>query len=176
MSEAAFFVLVAGAVAVTAVARRYGWPAHLLVLATGLAVSFVPAGPRIEVNPHLLLGLVLPPLLYSASLTSSYQDFRASLNSITRLGVGLVLVTSAAVALVASWLIPGLPLSAALVLGAVVAPPDAVAATAVGRRLGLPRRATTVLTGESLINDATSLTLYKVAISAVASPRVAFTL
>ena len=175
MSEAAFFVLVAGAVAVTAVARRYGWPAHLLVLATGLAVSFVPAVPRIDVNPHLLLGLVLPPLLYSASLTSSYQDFRASLNSITRLGVGLVLVTAAAVAVVAAQLIPGLPLSAALVLGAVVAPPDAVAATAVGRRLGLPRRATTVLTGESLINDATSLTLYKVAIAAASTGATALT-
>ncbi len=175
MSEVTIFVLVAGAVAVTAIARRYGWPSHLVVLAVGLAVSFVPAVPRIEVNPHVLLELVLPPLLYSASLTSSYQDFRASLNSITRLGVGLVLVTAAAVALVASWLIPGLPLSAALVLGAVVAPPDAVAATAVGRRLGLPRRTTTVLTGESLINDATSLTLYKVALAAVSTGATALT-
>ncbi|MFI2753525.1 Na+/H+ antiporter [Cellulomonas sp. P22] len=162
-------VLVAGAALLTALCRQRGWPAPLVLVAAGLVVSFVPGVPRFVVHPELILELVLPPLLFSAALTSSYQDFRRSLNSITRLGVGLVLVSALAVALVAWLLVPDLPFAAALVLGAVVAPPDAVAAAAVGRRLGLPRRVMTLLTGESLINDATSLTLYKVALAGVAT-------
>ena len=169
MTEVELFGLLAVAVAVAALARRYGWPAPLVLVGVGLAASFVPFVPHYQVNPHLLLDLVLPPLLYSAALSSSYTDLRRSLNSITRLGVGLVLVSAAVVALVAVWLVPHLPFAAALLLGAVVAPPDAVAAAAVGRRLGLPRRVMTLLTGESLINDATSLTLYKVALAGVAT-------
>jgi CPA1 family monovalent cation:H+ antiporter len=163
------FVLIAGAVAVTALCRRRGLPAPLVLVAVGLLVSFVPGVPEYEIDPELILEFVLPPLLFSAALSSSYQDLRRSLSSITRLGVGLVLVSAAAVAVVAWALVPDLPLAAALVLGAVVAPPDAVAAAAVGRRLGLPRRVMTVLSGESLINDATSLTLYKVALAGAAS-------
>lgn len=163
------FVLVAGAVLLTAVCRQRAWPAPLVLVAAGLVVSFIPGVPRFEVDPELILDFVLPPLLFSAALTTSYQDFRRSLNSITRLGVGLVLVSALAVAAVAWLLAPSLPFAAALVLGAVVAPPDAVAAAAVGRRLGLPRRVMTLLTGESLINDATSLTLYKVALAGVAT-------
>jgi CPA1 family monovalent cation:H+ antiporter len=162
------FVLVAGAVAVTAVCRRWGWPSPLVLVATGLVVSFVPGVPRYEVDPELVLEFVLPPLLYSAALASSYQDLRRYRGPIVRLGVGLVLLTALVVAGVAYLLVEGLPFTAALVLGAVVAPPDAVAAAAVGRRLGLPRRVMTLLTGESLINDATSLTLYKVALAGVA--------
>jgi CPA1 family monovalent cation:H+ antiporter len=163
------FLLVAGSVLVAAACRRRGWPAPLVIVAIALVVSFVPGVPRYEVDSKVLLEFVLPPLLYSAALSSSYRDFRASLNSITRLGVGLVLVSAVAVALVfwASEL--ALPFAAALVLGAVVAPPDAVAAAAVGRRLGLPRRVMTLLSGESLINDATSLTLYKVALVGVST-------
>ncbi len=169
MHHVEVFLLVAGAVAVTALCRRWGAPAPLVLVAVGLVVSFVPAVPRYEVEPEVILQFVLPPLLYSAALSSSYQDFRRSLNSITRLGVGLVVVSAGAVALVAWALVPELPFAAALVLGAVVAPPDAVAASAVGRRLGLPRRVMTLLTGESLINDATSLTLYKVALAGAAT-------
>lgn len=163
------FALVAGAVLLTALCRQRGWPAPLVLVAAGLVASFIPGVPRFEVDPELILDFVLPPLLFSAALTTSYQDFRRSLNSITRLGVGLVLVSALAVAVVAWLLVPSLPFAAALVLGAVVAPPDAVAAAAVGRRLGLPRRVMTLLTGESLINDATSLTLYKVALAGVAT-------
>ena len=168
MHHVEVFVLAAAAVIVAAVCRRRGWPAPLVVVAVALLVSLVPGVPRYEVNPDLLLEFVLPPLLYSAALSSSYRDFRASLNSITRLGVGLVVVTALAVAAVFTAL-DDVPFAAALVLGAVVAPPDAVAAAAVGRRLGLPRRVMTLLSGESLINDATSLTLYKVALAGVAS-------
>ncbi|MDM7830871.1 cation:proton antiporter [Cellulomonas edaphi] len=163
------FLLVAGAVLVAAASRRRGWPAPLVVAGVALVVSFVPWVPRFEIDSDVLLEFVLPPLLYSAALSSSYRDFRASLNSITRLGVGLVLVSALAVAAVFWWLEPAAPFAVALVLGAVVAPPDAVAASAVGRRLGLPRRVMTLLSGESLINDATSLTLYKVALAGVAT-------
>ncbi|AEI12985.1 cation:proton antiporter [Cellulomonas gilvus] len=162
------FLLVAGAVLVAAGCRRRGWSAPLVVVATGIVVSLVPGVPRFDVDPEVLLEFVLPPLLYSAALSSSYRDFRSALNSITRLGVGLVLVSALAVALVFWWL-EAVPFAVALVLGAVVAPPDAVAAAAVGRRLGLPRRVMTLLSGESLINDATSLTLYKVALTGAAT-------
>ncbi|KQR07671.1 sodium:proton antiporter [Cellulomonas sp. Leaf334] len=174
MHSVEVFLLVAGAVAVTAVCRRRGWPAPLVLVAAAIVVSFVPAIPRFEIEPEILLDFVLPPLLYSAALSSSYRDFRTSLNSITRLGVGLVLVSAVAVALVFWWMEPAVPFLAALVLGAVVAPPDAVAAAAVGKRLGLPRRVMTLLSGESLINDATSLTLYKVALAGVATGAWAF--
>jgi CPA1 family monovalent cation:H+ antiporter len=161
--------LTLAAVAVAALARRLGWQAPLVLVLAGCAVSFVPGVPTFDVNGHghLLLGIVLPPLLYSAALGVSYADFRALLRPIVQLGVGLVVATAAAVALVAHLVVPGLPLPAALVLGAVVSPPDAVAASAIGRRLGLPRQVATLLSGESMINDAAALTLYKVALAAV---------
>ncbi len=163
------FLLAAGAVLVAAAARRRGLPAPLVIVGVAILVSLIPWVPRYELNSELILEFVLPPLLYSAALSSSYRDFRASLNSITRLGVGLVLVSAFVVAIVFALLEPNVSFAAALVLGAVVAPPDAVAAAAVGRRLGLPRRVMTLLSGESLINDATSLTLYKVALAGAAS-------
>ncbi|MDR0365909.1 MAG: sodium:proton antiporter [Bifidobacteriaceae bacterium] len=159
-------VLLAGIV-VAAFARRLGWNAPLVVLAVGLVASFFPGLKQVEFPPELILGIVLPPLLYSAALSSSYQDFRAAIQPIIRLGVGLVLVTALVVGLTAYLLDPRLSFPAALLLGAVVAPPDAVAASAVGRKLGLPRRVMTLLGGESLINDATSLTLYRLTLAAV---------
>ncbi|CCH35504.1 Na+/H+ antiporter [Actinosynnema sp. NPDC047251] len=151
---------------VTAVARRLSAPAPLVLVATGLAVSFIPGLPTFELEPELILVLVLPPLLYSAALDSSYHNIRANMRPIGLLAVGLVIATTAGVGWVAHLALPSLSLPAALVLGAVVAPPDAVAAVAIGRRLNLPRRTMTLLTGESLINDATALTVYKVAIAA----------
>lgn len=161
MDAEIFYVLV-GSVIVAAIARWRGWPAPLLVTVVALAVSFIPAVPNLRIDGHLLLTLVLPPLLYSASLDVSFVSFRRSLPQIRRLGIGLVIVTTAAVGLVAWLIMPSLTLPGALLLGAIVAPPDAVSAAAIGRRLGLPRRVMTVLSGESLINDATSLTLYRV--------------
>ncbi|NUU16581.1 hypothetical protein HP550_04885 [Cellulomonas humilata] len=121
--------------AVTAVCRRRGRPAPLVLVAVAIVVSIVPGVPRFEIDSHVLHEFVLPPLLYSAALSSSYRDFRSSLNLITRRGVGLVLVSAAAVALAFWWLEPSVPFAAALVLGAVVAPPDAAAAVA-SRRHG----------------------------------------
>ncbi|WP_270410161.1 cation:proton antiporter [Microbacterium maritypicum] len=127
-----------------------------------LAASFLPFVPELDIDGHLLLSLVLPPLLYSAALDVSFVGFKRSLPQIRRLGIWLVLLTALAVGFVAWWILPSLTLPGALLLGAIVAPPDAVSAAAIGRRLGLPRRIMTVLSGESLINDATSLTLYRV--------------
>ncbi|WP_091227342.1 sodium:proton antiporter [Microbacterium sp. 3J1] len=161
MDAEIFYVLV-GAVVVAAIARWRGWPAPLLVTVVALAASFLPFMPELEIDGHLLLNLVLPPLLYSAALDVSFVGFKRSLPQIRRLGITLVLLTSLAVGLVAWWILPSLTLPGALLLGAIVAPPDAVSAAAIGRKLGLPRRIMTVLSGESLINDATSLTLYRV--------------
>ncbi|MCE0509979.1 sodium:proton antiporter [Microbacterium sp. KKR3/1] len=160
--EAGIFYVLVGSVAVAAFARWRGWPAPLLVTVVALAASFLPFVPELDIDGHLLLSLVLPPLLYSAALDVSFVGFRRSLPQIRRLGIWLVLLTAVAVGFVAWWLLPSLTLPGALLLGAIVAPPDAVSAAAIGRRLGLPRRIMTVLSGESLINDATSLTLYRV--------------
>ncbi len=156
------FLVIVGALAVASFARWRGWPAPLLVTAVALAASFLPFAPTLAIDGHLLLGIVLPPLLYSAALDVSFVNFRRSLPQIRRLGIGLVLVTTVTVGMVAWWIMPSLTLPGALLLGAIIAPPDAVSAAAIGRKLGLPRRVMTVLSGESLINDATSLTLFRV--------------
>ncbi|MFJ6532699.1 cation:proton antiporter [Microbacterium sp. NPDC091662] len=160
--EAGIFYVLVGSVAIAAFARWRGWPAPLLVTIVALAASFLPFVPDLDIDGHVLLSLVLPPLLYSAALDVSFVGFKRSLPQIRRLGIWLVLITALAVGFVAWWILPSLTLPGALLLGAIVAPPDAVSAAAIGRRLGLPRRIMTVLSGESLINDATSLTLYRV--------------
>ncbi|WP_326956604.1 MULTISPECIES: Na+/H+ antiporter [unclassified Amycolatopsis] len=157
-----------GSLALTAFARRYNLSAPLLVVVVALGVALIPGVPRLELEPELVLTVVLPPLLYSTSLESSVTHFKRNLRPIVALGVVLVAVTAVVVALVVHLLLPDVPFASALVLGAVVAPPDAVTAVAIGRKLGLPRRVMSVLTGESLVNDAAALTLYKVALAAVA--------
>ncbi|MGH3751367.1 MAG: cation:proton antiporter [Pseudonocardiaceae bacterium] len=161
-------LLVLGALAVTAVSRRLRLAAPLALVVAGLAISAIPGVPDYQLDPDLVLYGILPPLLYSAALASSAVQIRANIRPIALLAVGLVLFTIACVGLVAWWLVPGLPLPAALALAAVVAPPDAVAAVSIGRRLGLPRRVMTVLVGESLFNDATALTVLRVAVAATA--------
>jgi monovalent cation/hydrogen antiporter len=159
-------VLLAAVTAVAGVARRLGVPPPFALVLAGLAASAVPGVPRVELEPETVLYLVLPPLLYAAALSTAYADFRANLRPIGLLSVGLVLFTTVCVGLVAHWVVPDLPLAAALALGAVVAPPDAVAATAVARRMALPRRVLTILEGESLLNDATALVAYRIAVTA----------
>ncbi|GAA1049346.1 cation:proton antiporter [Arthrobacter russicus] len=159
MNPEMLLLLLVGALTVTALARKLGWPAPLLVTAVAIAVSFLP-NLNVEIEPELILTLVLPPLLYSAALDISFQDFRTSLRQIRRLGIGLVIITALVVGGIANILIGEIGLLAALLLGAIVAPPDAVSATAIGKKLGLPRRVMTVLSGESLINDAAALTMF----------------
>jgi Na+/H+ antiporter len=158
--------LIAASAAVAGVARRTPVPAPLLLVAVGLAASYVPWIPQYALDPHIVLPLILPPLLHTAALESSYLDLRANIRPVALLSVGYVLFATVAVGWLAYELIPDLPLTAALVLGAVIAPPDAVAATAIARRVGLPSRLTTILQGESLVNDATAITAYKVALAA----------
>ncbi len=162
MDTAELLILLIGSLAVTGFARAKGLPAPLLVTAVALAASFLPGLPAMEIDSEVILTVVLPPLLYSAALDVSWQSFRTSIKQIRRLGIFLVIVTALAVGVVAYFLIPDMTLPAAILLGAIVAPPDAVSAAAIGRKLGLPRRVMTVLSGESLINDAASLTLVRV--------------
>jgi monovalent cation/hydrogen antiporter len=162
-------LVVVGAIVVTAVAHRRGMEPALIIVVIGIVVSFMPGFEAPELDSHILLSLVLPPLLYSAALDFSFPTFLRNIRPILGLGVGLVVVTAFAVALVSSWLVlVPLTFGTALVLGAIVAPPDAVTAVAVGRKLGLPKRVMAILTGESLINDAAALTLFSIAVAEVA--------
>ena len=153
-------------VLLAALARRFNASAPLALVVAGLIVSAVPGFKDIELDPELVLYVLLPPLLWSAGLESSYVNLKRNIRPIGLLAVGLPLATTFAVGFVAFKTVPELTVAAALTLGAIVAPPDAVSATAVGRRLGLPRRVMTLLGGESLLNDATALTAYKVALAA----------
>lgn len=166
--------VVLGVLAVNAVAARFGAPAPILLVVTGFAVSFVPGVPGYEISPELVLTVLLPPLLYAAAVESSAVAIRQLLRPIFQLAVVLVLLTAFTVAFVLTALIPAIPFAAALALGAIVAPPDAVAAVALARRIGLPRRLVTVLEGESLFNDATSLVTLKVAIGAIGVSSIAW--
>ena len=156
-------LMAAGAVAVSAVARRKGWPAPLLLVAAGLLVS--PLVPGVPLDPNLVLYVFLPPLLYSAALDSSYLRLRDVKRAVALLSVGLVLFTAFGVGAVVHWLVPAISWPVAVAVGAVVAPPDAVAATAIGRRIGLPRQIVTILEGESLLNDATALAASSVGVA-----------
>lgn len=166
MSFDVLLVVLGSVTAVAGLARRIGVPPPFLLVVGALAVSYIPGVPDVELDPHLVLVLVLPPLLYAAALSTAYADFGDNLRPIGLLSVGLVLVTTFAVGGVAALVAPSLPIAAALALGAIVAPPDAVAATAVARRMALPRRVLVILEGESLLNDATALVSYRIAVSA----------
>jgi CPA1 family monovalent cation:H+ antiporter len=150
----------------TAVARRLRVPAALLLTTIGVVGSFLPFVPQIPLTPELVLVGLLPPLLYAAALRTSLIDFRTNRRAIGLLSIGLVVFTTAGVGLVTWWLLP-VPLAAAMALGAVVAPPDAVATTAIARRVGMPRRIVSILEGESLLNDATALVALRTAVLAI---------
>lgn len=166
-------VLVAG-VLLAALARHYKVSAPLVLVVAGLAIGLIPGVPTVELQPNLVLFVILPPLVWSAGLQSSTIALRRNVRPIGLLAVGLPVATTFAVALVAHHVVPALTPAAALTLGAIVAPSDAVSAAAVGRRLGLPRPIMTLLGGESLLNDATALTLYKVALAAAIGTAVSW--
>jgi Na+/H+ antiporter len=160
-------VLLLGAVLVLmAVARRILIPYPIFLVLGGLILGFVPGVPAVRLDPEIVFLIFLPPILWAAAYFTSLRDFQANLRPITLLAVGLVLATTAAVAAVAHAIMPGLGWPAAFVLGAIVSPPDAVAATAIARRLRIPHRVVTVLEGESLVNDAAALVLYRAAVAA----------
>ncbi len=155
-------------VAVSRFAPRVGVASPILLVVIGAAAGFIPGAPELVLDPHLILFIILPPILYSAAITVPAGDFRRNFTAISSLAVVLVIVSAVVVGFFLHWLIPEIGLAAAIAVGAVVSPPDAVAATAVGKRLGMPARMVTVLEGEGLVNDATALVLLRTAIAATA--------
>src|SRR3954469_16094145 len=158
--------VVALVVALTALARHLPVPTPILQVVAGFLVGLLPGIAIPDLNPDLVFFVFLPPILWSAAMFTSVREFRRNFDPIGALAVGLVLVTTAAIAAVARTLLPGIPWSAAVALGAIVSPPDAVAATAIVSRLPVPRRVIAVLEGESLVNDASALVLYRTAVAA----------
>ena len=153
-------------VTLTAVARRLVVPVPIVLVLGGLALGILPGVPSLRLEPDLVFLVFLPPILWSAAYGTSLREFKANLRHILQLAFGLVIATTIAVTAVAHALLPGISWPAALALGAIVSPPDAVAATAMARRLGLPRRLVAILEGESLVNDASALMLYRAAVTA----------
>ena len=170
MSEALQILALVVAVAVVAAgARRLGLSAPLVLVVVGVVASLIPGMPEYHVDPDVVLIGFLPPLLYAAALRTSLVDVRANRQAIGILAVGAVVFTTVLVGLVAWAVIPGVSLAAALALGAVVSPPDAVAATTIARKVGMPRRIVSILEGESLLNDATALVALRTTIAAIAT-------
>ena len=167
MSEIeALLLLMSATTLIVAVARGIGIPYPILLVLGGLAIGFIPGIPSIHLDPDYIFILILPPILQSAAFLTPVRDLRAEIRPILSLAVGLVLITTCAVAGMAHWIVGGLSWPSAFVLGAVVSPPDAVAATSVAERLRLPNRVVRILEGESLLNDATALVTYRVAVTA----------
>ncbi|WP_207835915.1 cation:proton antiporter [Williamsia soli] len=160
-------VAIIAIVAVAVFAGRLGVAAPLLLVIVGVGLSFVPGVPDLEVEPELILAGVLPPLLYSAAVNMPAQDFRRNFKPISALAVVLVVVTTLGTGWFFHALIPDIGWPAALALGAVISPTDAVAATSVGKKLGLPSRVVAVLEGEGLVNDASALVLLRSAVAAL---------
>ncbi len=157
--------LLVASVVFASLATRLRVPYAILLVLAGVGLGFIPGLPKVVLDPDLILLVFLPPLVYSSAWQTSWREFRANLRSILLLAVGLVLVTTAVVAIVAHVLL-GLPWAVAFVLGAVLSPTDAVAASAIAKRMGLSRRIVTVLEGESMVNDATGLVVYSFAVAA----------
>jgi CPA1 family monovalent cation:H+ antiporter len=163
-----FLILLAVLAGTALLARRISVAPAILLLLTGIVLAFVPGMPSLELPPELVLLLVLPPLIYSASVAMSWREFKKNLRPIILLAVGCVIFTAFAVAAATHYLI-GLPWTVGFLLGAIVAPPDVVAPLAIARKLGLPRRILVVLEGEGLANDATALILYRFALVAIST-------
>jgi CPA1 family monovalent cation:H+ antiporter len=152
--------------AIATLARRLDVPAPILMVLGGIGIGFVPGLPAVHLQPDVVFLIFLPPLLYVAAVFAPVRDYKANARAIGLLAVGLVLATAGAVAAAARVLIPSLGWPEAFALGAIVAPPDAVAATSILQRVGVPRRIVTILEGESLLNDATALVTYRLAVAA----------
>jgi len=158
-------IVVTIAIAVSALAERRNLHPALLVVMVGLAASYLPGIPQLELHPEFILSIVLPPMLFSAARDFSFAEFRRRMGSIVNLGVFLVFVTTAAAGAAVIGVLPELLPLTALILGVAIAPPDAVTAITIGRRAGLPTGLMTVLKGESLINDAAALTIFAVLVA-----------
>lgn len=160
-------ILLGASAALELLAHKLGVPHPALLVLGGLGLALTPGLPRVEMDPEAVFLIFIPPLLYRAALLTSWRDFRSHLRAIITLAVGVLLGTVAVVAAVAHSLTPEFSWGAAFVLGAIISPPDAIAAVAVMRRLGVPRSVVTILEGEGLVNDAVALVSYRVAMTAI---------
>ena len=169
--EIVFLFLLLVVVALAILARKLDTPYPILLVIAGLLLGFLPGVPRISLDPDLIFLVALPPLLYSAAWITPWREFRANLLSISMLASGLVAFTAIGMAAFAHWFLPDFGWRFGLLLGAVVSTTDAIAATSIAKRLGLPSRMINILEGESLLNDATGLLLLEFAVSMVVSGR-----
>ena len=168
MSNIALFIILLTIVtALAEVTDKIRIPYPILLVFAGMAIGFIPGLPRVELDPEIVFLIFLPPILYAAAWTTSWPDFKKARRPITLLAIGCVIFTTCAVAMVAHYFIPGFSWAEAFVLGAIISPPDAVAATAATKGLGVPKSVITILEGESLVNDATGLIAYRYAVAAV---------
>lgn len=168
-------LLLAGVTLVAPLADRLGVPSPVALTVYGILLALLPGVPNLLVPPELVLPLILPPLLYGASQRSSTHEFTANWRALLSLAVVLILITTVAVAVVTRWVDSSVPLAAAVALGAIVSPPDPIAATSLAGRLNLPRRLVTVLEGEGLLNDALALVVYTVAVAAATTGHLSLT-
>ena len=162
------------AVALGWLARHFKFPYPIALVVGGALLGMIPNLPQFPFDPQLILVVVLPPILYQAALLTSWSDFKANIRPISLLAIGLVIATTLAVGAALKLMVPSVPWAAAFVLGAIISPPDAVAATTILSRLNIPRHLVTILEGESLVNDASGLVIYKLAIVAVLTGAFSF--
>src|SRR5690242_10779951 len=151
---------------------RISYP--ILLVIGGLLISLIPGIPNISIGPDLVFLIFLPPLLYAAAWNTSWKDFWAMKRPISLLSFGLVIFTSSVVALVSNAIIPNFPIAYGFLLGGIISPPDAVAATSILQGLKIPKRVVTILEGESLVNDASSLIVFRFALAAILTGQFSF--
>ncbi len=161
-------ILLAVAIGLYPIASKTRLPYPILLLVTGIAVGFIPGFHQISISPEVVFLIFLPPMLYDAAFNISYKDFKSNLHIISTLAISLIFITTVGIAVVSYYCIPGMTWPLAFVLGAILSPPDAIAASGVTKGLDLPHRAVTILEGESLINDASALVAFRFAVAAVA--------
>ncbi len=170
--ELIFLLLLLFVAGLAALAKRFQTPYPIVLVIGGLILSFFPRIPRVALNPDMVFLVILPPLLFSSAFATSWRDFRYNLVSISMLALGLVVFTVRGVASISHWILPGFDFRLGLVLGAVVSTTDAIAATAIAQRLGIPKRITSVIEGESLVNDASGLLALEFAVALVVSGEI----
>ncbi|PZR17208.1 MAG: Na+/H+ antiporter [Flavobacterium psychrophilum] len=161
-------------IGLSAIADKIKLPYPIILISAGIAIGFIPALPKVELNPEIIFLLFLPPLLYDASFNISFRQFRINMNTISTLAIWLVFITVVGIAVIARYFIPGMSWPLGFVLGAILSATDAVAAMSITKGLGISHKTNTILEGESLINDASALVAYRFAVAAVTGATFVF--